>query len=104
MASQAMKDYISLRMGGWDGTPNQFDYKSSRAEKWEALKKDTARQPDVRPVNVEELKMWVKEVEEFGRRVRRDILVLERLLIAKGGSDWEHLYEDPGDPPPPPDI
>ena len=47
---------------------------------------------------------WAVDWEEFGRRVRRDILVLEKLLVDKGLIDKADLYGDPGDPPPPPDI
>jgi hypothetical protein len=42
-----------------------------------------------------------KDWESWGRRVRRDILVIEAFLQAKF-PDFDP-YGDPGDPPPPPD-
>jgi hypothetical protein len=43
-------------------------------------------------------RMWV-----WGRRVRRDMLVLEMQLDAITGSKIPK-FDDPGDPPPPPDL
>ena len=86
MAGQEMKDYIGSMMDGWDGV-----------------------QPENRglgqgAINEVNLRNWMLDVYRFNRRVRRDILALERLLIASGVIDWKDLYGDPGDPPPPDDI
>jgi hypothetical protein len=45
---------------------------------------------------------WAHDWREWGLRVRRDILVLEHLLV--GASIKQHLYGDPGDPPPDPEL
>jgi hypothetical protein len=49
------------------------------------------------------LREWSKDWYEFGRRVRRDIFVLEKLLVDRG-VDPAELFGDPGDPPPDPEI
>ena len=73
MASQPIMDYISKKMNGWDGTPDTWPSTGN----------------------------WERDMYEWGRRVRRDILVLERLLVDKGDIKQQDLYGDPGDPPPP---
>ena len=77
MASQEIKDHIKSKMDGWDGTPDK-------------LPKSTGG--------------WEGDMYEWGRRVRRDILVLEKLLVDNKVINKADLYGDPGDPPPPPDI
>lgn len=42
----------------------------------------------------DELKQWIKDMVEWGKRVRNDILRLENVTGLSQG--------DPGDPPPPP--
>ncbi|HLG06779.1 MAG TPA: hypothetical protein VI383_11595 [Gemmatimonadales bacterium] len=43
---------------------------------------------------------WAADMERWGRRVRRDIILLEAHIR----QIWPaaQLYNDPGDPPPPP--
>ena len=87
MASDKIKAHIKSKMKvrrtgkPWDGTPDVVDFPRRNA-----------------------FQDWAKDWEEFGRRVRRDILVLEKLLVDKKIIDKADLYGDPGDPPPPPDI
>ena len=89
MASDKIKAHIKSKMNGWDGKPAA----PARPE------------PDgPRPVNAGALDAWLRDCYEFQRRVRRDNLVLEKLLVDKGLIDKADLYGDPGDPPPPPDI
>jgi hypothetical protein len=38
----------------------------------------------------------------WARRVRRDILAMERYLASKDPGVVGQIYGDPGDPPPPP--
>jgi hypothetical protein len=46
---------------------------------------------------------WAWEMWHWGRRVRRDILVLEHHVARlKKGDPKDLFYGDPGDPPPPP--
>jgi hypothetical protein len=84
VASAKIKAHIKSKMGGWDGTPDVVPFPRRGGK--------TA------------LRDWAKDWEEFGRRVRRDILVLEKLLVDKGVIDKADLYGDPGDPPPDPEI
>lgn len=44
-----------------------------------------------------------QDIYEWGRRVRRDILVLEYHLKERCRVRDDELYGDPGDPPPPPE-
>jgi hypothetical protein len=46
------------------------------------------------------LGQWFKDMEVWGRRVRRDIILLEAYL--REVNPTIELYDDPGDPPPPP--
>ena len=90
MASDKIKAHIKSKMEDrrtdqpWDGTPD--------------VERFTQRG------GANAIQDWAVDWEEFGRRVRRDILVLEKLLVDKGLIDKADLYGDPGDPPPPPDI
>ena len=90
MASAKIKAYIESKMVDrrtgrpWDGTPDVVAFAQR-----------------VGPTAIRE---WAKDLEEFNRRVRRDILVLEKLLVDKCGVDPADFYGDPGDPPPDPDI
>lgn len=51
--------------------------------------------------NPRELLAWCEDMVTWGRRVRRDILVLEHHVKALGKGTPE-FYGDPGDPPPAP--
>jgi hypothetical protein len=84
VASERTKAYIKSKLGGWDGTPDVV--------------------PFPRRSGPNALQDWAKDWNEFGRRVRRDILVLEKLLRDKGDINQADLYGDPGDPPPDPEI
>jgi hypothetical protein len=78
MPDQVIIDLIKKEMDGWDGTPP----------------------PDIRPRDLTE---WAKEMEKWGRRVRRDILVLEHHVAELAGRSADAksmFYGDPGDPPP----
>jgi len=79
MPDQEFIDLIKDKMKGWDGT--------------------TAP-----PVNqVQQLEQWAEEMQAWGRKVRRDILVLERHVAKLTGpfADPKRMfYGDPGDPPP----
>lgn len=72
-------DLIKRRMNGWDGMPGPVNS---------------------RPQNRME---WASAMYEWGRRVRRDILVIEHHLTTHLNVASDDLYGDPGDPPPPPD-
>jgi hypothetical protein len=45
-------------------------------------------------VDCDKLVQWFSDMEDWGKRVRHDILRLEAACLLEGG--------DPGDPPPPP--
>jgi hypothetical protein len=46
-------------------------------------------------VNTRELRLWLKQMSQWGAKVRRDILRIEKHLKLAAG--------DPGAPPPPPE-
>ena len=47
---------------------------------------------------------WAWDMYTWGRKVRRDILILEQHVAKlKGAKERDLFYGDPGDPPPPPD-
>ena len=92
MASERTKAYIKGMTDGWDG---------------EDPVPVVRRRPGTgnpRQVNAADLQAWLDECYAFQRKVRRDILVLENLLVAKGVINEQDLYGDPGDPPPDPEI
>jgi len=89
MASNHIKALIHSKMDGWEGDPQDYLELTGGAKE---------------PVNKADLQKWIENSHEFARRVRRDILVLEHLLVAKGLIDEQDLYGDPGDPPPDPDL
>jgi hypothetical protein len=90
VASEKIKKHIKSKMQ-WDGTPDVVAFPPRGGGPRE-------------PVGKAALQQWAQDWNEFGRRVRRDILVLEKLLVDKGLIDKADLYGDPGDPPPDPDI
>lgn len=45
---------------------------------------------------------YLRDLDDWARKVRRDILVIEYHL-KKLGVDEADIFGDPGDPPPPPD-
>lgn len=88
MASEKMKAYIQSKKmldpdtgKPWDGTPDVVKFEQRAG-----------------------LRDWAKDWYKFGQRVRRDILVIEKLLVDKCGVDPAEFYGDPGDPPPDPEI
>jgi len=92
MTNAEIRKLVSAKMGGWNGMPPTIkDYEPlglSRSD----------------PVSVDSVKNLANNWREFGIRVRRDILMLEQLLIDKGVLKEAELYRDPGDPPPPVDV
>jgi len=51
----------------------------------------------------ENVRLWAKDMERWGKAVRRDILVLEYHVKQKYNNVTDDkMYGDPGDPPPPP--
>ena len=60
---------------------------------------DEARSKRARPFLARD---YFKELDEWARKVRRDILVIEYHL-KKLGVTKADIFGDPGDPPPPPD-
>lgn len=54
------------------------------------------------PKGVGSLTTWAYDMEQWCFKVRRDILVLEKLLIDHKLITRDDIYGDPGDPPPPP--
>jgi hypothetical protein len=81
VASKEIRDYIESKMYGWNGEQDSSEFPRRHA-----------------------LRDWARDWEEFGRRVRRDILVLEKVLVDNKLIDKADLYGDPGDPPPDPEI
>ena len=90
MATAKIKAHIKSKMQ-WDGMPEVLVFPPRTFSTQHLVDKD-------------EIRAWVHDWNEFGRRVRRDILVLEKLLVDKCGVDPADFYGDPGDPPPDPDI
>lgn len=72
-------DLIQRAMGGWDGlSPDAVTRRGNGLA-------------------------WAEEMYRWGRRVRRDILVIEHHLKAQHRLTDADFYGDPGDPPPPPE-
>jgi hypothetical protein len=92
-ASEASVNYVMDRMSKWDGM--------DPVPIVDPL-------PPIGPVfkdfNEARVRQWMHACYEFQMRVRRDILVLERVLIEECNVDEAHFYGDPGDPPPDPDM
>jgi hypothetical protein len=94
MASERIREYISEEMKDpdsgaiWDGTPDTLQYANNTGQRL--------------PVDGVAILQWMHNCHEWNRRVRRDILVLEKLLVDRGTIIQADLYGDPGDPPPPP--
>ena len=61
------------------------------------------RAPEQRgPYRYKEWKEYARNLDQWARAVRRDILVIEYHLKQRGVKESD-LYGDPGDPPPPPE-
>jgi hypothetical protein len=101
-AHKQTKDVDFDRQYGWHPAVEDFDdfvlKERSKAKKvWNAM--------PARPTTDD--REWIWLMWMWARRVRRDILVLEEYLKAEkaagnlGGPI--PFYDDPGDPPPPPD-
>ena len=83
--------HIEREMDGWDGRPDE----------------PTGRVP-------QDWAEWAQEMWDWGRRVRRDILVLEYHLFGllnqgdrireRDEVFYSEFYGDPGDPPLPPGV
>jgi hypothetical protein len=53
-------------------------------------------------INKDEWNRWYLDLFEWGKRVRRDILVIEEHLKDQRKLTDDDFYGDPGDPPPDP--
>lgn len=110
MASHKLREYIKETMGsedatsGWGGEfPRNLRAmrdatlaERNKAEMELVSGKGITRAQDDLSDNE-----WAVQMYLWGRRVRRDILAIERHLKATPGTPPD-LYGDPGDPPPPP--
>lgn len=89
----------------WDKDTRRDKFDSIRDQAIEALIADgkftSRRLPNAG--SHEELLDWSWRMWVWGRRVRRDMLVLEKQLDAITGLKIPK-FDDPGDPPPPPDL
>lgn len=98
MARQDLVDHIKAEMGGWDGLPARAEDTYTQLPK---LDRNHPVDPDVL---AKLLADFNENWRQFGLRVRRDILVLEKLVIPDNVQRRATLYGDPGDPPLDPDI
>lgn len=96
MANKDVEKHIaSKKMLGADGKPWDPNSKRAFPQRGGGPKG---------PIDGNAIGEWAGDWQEFGRRVRRDILALEKLLVVKKLIVEADLYGDPGDPPPPPDV
>jgi hypothetical protein len=87
----------------WDKQTRRDKFDSVRDDTIDALVKDGKFTGNKVPYTVADLLDWSWRMWVWGRRVRRDMLVLEMQLDAITGSKIPK-FDDPGDPPPPPDL
>ena len=83
MPRSDLVEHVKEHMGGWNGE---------------------GRKGPPPPNGVGPITQWVYAMEQWGFKVRRDILVIEKLLIPDDEVRQRELYGDPGDPPIDPDL
>ena len=108
MPSKAIMDYITQKMKDEGKDWNGMGARAEPSYKQPSDNKTLPRVPNGQPINEDVLRAWLKHVNnnwaEWAMRVRRDLLVIEKLVIPDDERRAWELYGDPGDPPIDPEL